>query len=77
MTREEALAELEKEPYAYEQMMEDKAYIAEKLGITVKEFDELINGENKTYKDYKNSYWMISLGTVVLRTLGVEKKKFR
>ena len=59
------------------QMMEDKAYIAEKLGISVQEFDKLIEGPNKTYKDYKNSYWMISLGTVVLRKLGVEKKKFR
>lgn len=77
MTREEALEELAKDPYSYEQMMEDKAFIAEKLGISVAEFDGLIEGKNKTYKDYKNSYWIISLGTVVLRTLGIEKKKFR
>ena len=77
MTREEALAELAKEPYDYQQMMLDKAFIAEKLEISVEEFDALIEGENKTFKDYKNSYWMISLGTVVLRKLGVEKKKFR
>lgn len=77
MTRDEALEELAKQPYDPEQMMKDKAFIAEKLEISVKEFDALIEGENKTFKDYKNSYWMISLGTVVLRKLGVEKKKFR
>ena len=77
MTRAEALEELAKQPYDPEQMMKDKVFIAEKLGISVEEFDALIEGKNKTYKDYKNSYWMISLGTVVLRKLGVEKKKFR
>ena len=77
MTREEALQELAKQPYDAEQMMKDKAFIAEKLEISVEEFDALIEGENKTFKDYKNSFWMISLGTVVLRKLGVEKKKFR
>ncbi len=77
MTREQALEELKKEPYPKEQMMKDKAVIAKKLGITESEFDTLIEGSNKTYKDYKNSYWLISLGTIVLRKLGVEKKKFR
>ena len=77
MTRDEALEELAKQPYDPEQMMLDKAFIAEKLEISVEEFENLIEGPNKSYKDYKNSYWMISLGTVVLRKLGVEKKKFR
>ncbi len=77
LTREQALEELEKEPYPMEQMMEDKAYIAKRLGISTEQFDALIEGENKTYQDYKNSFGLISLGTVVLRKLGVEKKKFR
>ena len=77
LTREQALEELAKEPYPFEQMMEDKAFIAKRLGISVKEFDKLIEGPNKTYQDYKNSYGLITLGTVVLRKLGVEKKKFR
>lgn len=41
--------------------------------MTVKEFEELTNGENKTIADYKNSYGFIQFGTFVLRTLGVEK----
>ena len=77
MTREEALDELKKDPYPIETAMEDKAYIAEKLGISVSEFDEIMAGENKTYKDYKNSYGFIQFCTWILRTLGIEKKQFR
>lgn len=77
ITREEALCELEKAPYPEEIAREDMRYIAEKLGVTVKEFEELMNGENKTFADYKNSYGFIQFGTFVLRTLGIEKKQFR
>ena len=77
MTREEALAELEQPPYDPQQMEEDKAYIAKKLGHTVEEFQTIIDGENKTFRDYRNSWGLIQFGTVVLRALGVEKKKFR
>ena len=77
MTREEALAELEQPPYDPQQMEEDKAYIAKKLGLTVEEFQTIIDGENKTFRDYRNSWGLIQFGTVVLRALGVETKKFR
>ena len=77
MTREEALAELEQPPYDPQQMEEDKAYIAKKLGLTAEEFQTIIDGENKTFRDYRNSWGLIQFGTVVLRALGVEKKKFR
>lgn len=77
ISREEALAELEQAPYDPQQMEEDKAYIAKKLGISVEEFQQIIDGENKTFHDYRNSWGMIQLGTMVLRKLGIEKKKFR
>ena len=77
ISREEALEELQKEPYPEEIAREDMAYIAEKLDMTVNEFEELMKGENKTYKDYGNSYGFIQFGTFVLRKLGIEKKQFR
>lgn len=77
MTRDEALEALSQDPYPVETMLADKKRIAEKLGITDEEFDELIDGENKTFRDYRNSWWLIQIGTVVLRALGLEKKKFR
>jgi N-acetyl sugar amidotransferase len=77
MSREEALAELERQPYSEELMNEDREYIAEKLGITADEFQAIINGENKTFRDYKNSWVFIQFGTILFRMLGIEKKKFR
>lgn len=77
ITREEALEELKKPPYDEETMKEDKAYIARKLGVSEGEFDEIIAGENKTFKDYKNSYGFIRFCTKVLRKFGLEKKMFR
>ena len=75
--REEALAELEQPAYDPRDMEEDLAYIAKKLGVSPEEFRRIIDGENKTFMDYKNSWGLIRFGAVVLRKLGVEKKKFR
>lgn len=36
-----------------------------------------MEGENRTFRDYRNSWGLIRMGTVVLRALGIEKKKFR
>lgn len=77
MTRKEALEELGKGAYPAEKQQEDKEYIAKKLGISVAEFDRIIDGPNKTFADYKNSWRMIQLGTMILRKAGIEKKKFR
>lgn len=77
MTRDEALAELEQQPYSDELIQEDLLFIADKLGFTTEEFIALIEGENKTFEDYNNSFRLIQLGTKILRRLGVEKKKFR
>lgn len=77
MTREEALKQLETEPYDYNQMIDDKEYIAKKLGIRVKEFDSIIEGENKTPMDYKNSWGIISFAIKLAKLLGVESRNMR
>lgn len=76
-TREDALGELESPGYDESTMHEDLDFIAAKLGISSAELQALIDGENKSFKDYKNTWGLIQLGTVILRALGVEKKKFR
>lgn len=76
-TREDALEELESPGYDEATMREDLDFIAAKLGISSAELQALIDGENKSFKDYKNTWGLIQLGTVILRALGVEKKKFR
>jgi hypothetical protein len=77
MTREEALKKLAKPPYDEELMKEDIEYVAKKLGITVEELNAIIEGENKTYKDYKNIYPLIRMATKFARLVGVEKRNFR
>jgi hypothetical protein len=54
ITREEAIRELEKPLYTDNELAEDKAFVAKKLGISVKELDELVFGSPKHYSDYKN-----------------------
>lgn len=76
-TRDEALKELEEPGYDEATMREDLEYIAEKLKISAAELQTIIDGDKKTFMDYKNTWGIIRLGTVVLRALGVEKKKFR
>ena len=52
MTREEALAELNKEPYPLEMQAEDKVYVLKKFGLTNEEFENIMNLPRKTYWDY-------------------------
>jgi hypothetical protein len=77
MSRDEALRKLEKEPYSPGRMEEDKRQIAARLGISEVEMNELIENENRSYKDFKNSWSLIRIGTFILRKLGIENKKFR
>ncbi len=77
MTRDDALEELAKSPYPEEIMKEDIEYIAKKLGITIKEFEAFINGEKKTFKDYKNTNWLLQSLTNFARFVGVEKRNYR
>ena len=53
--REYALEELKNKPYDPEKIEAEKDYIAKKLGITLKEFEEILNSPPKSYKDYPNN----------------------
>lgn len=77
MTREEALKKVSVLPYDEEAIKEDFEYVATKLGFTVEEFREIMSGENKTYRDYKNSMGFIEMGMKVMRFIGGERKLIR
>lgn len=77
MTREKALEKLKESPYSREMMKDDMDYISKKLGISTSEFEKIINGENKTYKDYKNSLRFIEFVIKIAKLVGVEKRNFR
>lgn len=77
LTRDEALKRLEQPPYDPDQMEQDKEYVAKKMGISVEEFEKIIDGPNKTPADYKNSMWMIKLGVAVSKILKMENRNLR
>jgi N-acetyl sugar amidotransferase len=73
MTRQIALAQLEKPAYNPETIEEEFEYIATKLGISVDELHQYHQMPLKTYKDYANQQWMFETGAQVLKALGVER----
>lgn len=54
ITREYALEELKKKTYQPEQINIEKAYVSKKLGISLEEFEKIIQGPPKLYRDYPN-----------------------
>lgn len=77
LTREEALEIIKNPPYPIEEAMQDMELVAKKLGITRAEFEELMKGENKTYRDYKSEMVWIELAINLAKLVGMEKRNFR
>ena len=77
MTREEALKRL-KHPELDEQTLKNEfEYVANKLEFEVDELNSIFNGENKTFRDYKNNRSLIQFGAKIMQLLGLEKRLFR
>ena len=77
LDREKALEILKNPPYDEKQAMEDLEYVAKKLDLTKDEFLKLMEGENKTYKDYKNSAGLINAAIKIAHIVGMEKRQYR
>jgi N-acetyl sugar amidotransferase len=77
MTRDEALDRLSRPEMDEHFHKQEVEYVANKLGLTVAELQEIFEGENKTYRDYKNKRWAIGVGADVMRRLGLERRLFR
>lgn len=77
MTRDEALERLSKPEMDEHFLKQEFEYVANKLDLTVAELQDIFEGENKTYRDYKNKRWLIGIGASVMRRLGLERRLFR
>jgi N-acetyl sugar amidotransferase len=77
MTREQALDRISRPEMDEHFLTQEFEYVANKLDLTVAELQAIFEGDNKTYRDYKNKRWLIGAGTNLLRTLGIEKRYFR
>lgn len=77
MTREQALERIAKPELSEEFMKNEFKYIANKLGLTVDELQQIFDQPNKTYRDYKNKLWLIQLGAKLINLLGIERRHYR
>ena len=77
MTRAEALDRVSRPAYDEETIAHDFEYVATKLDLSVSELEGLMNGPNKSYRDYRNNMTMINAGTQVLRALGLQNAIIR
>lgn len=69
MTREAALAELEKPLYTDNELAEDTAFVAKKLGLTVDELNSFVDAPPRHYKDFPTNELQLRVGLKVLALL--------
>jgi len=77
MTRQEALDRIANPELDEHFLQQEFEYVAHKLDLSVKELQVIFDGENKTYKDYKNKKFLIGIGSKSMAMLGLEKRLFR
>ena len=77
MKRNEALERLKKSEMSKSFLKNEFEYIADKLDLSKNDLKNIYNGQNKTYKNYKNKKWLIDLGAKFMRFTGLEKRLFR
>jgi putative aminotransferase len=77
MTREAALDRLSRPEMDEHFLKQEFEYVANKLDLSVAELQEIFDGPNKTYRDYRNKRWAIGLGANVMSKLGLERRMFR
>jgi N-acetyl sugar amidotransferase len=77
MTRESAIERL-KTPEMDDQFMKlEFEFVANKLNLSVAELQEIFDGKNKNFHDYKNKYKIFHFGGKILNFLGLERRQYR
>jgi len=77
MDRDEALERL-KTPEMDDKFMDlEFEFVANKLGLSKSELQQLFDEENKSFHDYNNKYKIFSLGGKIQNLLGLERRHYR
>ncbi len=76
MTRDDALQRISKPEMDSHFLEREFEFVANKLGLTVTELQQIFAGENKTFKDYKNKYFFIGICANIMQRLGLERRLF-
>lgn len=62
ISREEALSELEKPLYSGNELAEDRAFVAKKLGIDLKQLDAFVTETPRHYSEFPTNAWQVKWG---------------
>jgi putative aminotransferase len=77
MSREQALVRVSNPEMSEHFLEQEFEYVANKLDLSTNQLQEIFDGENKNYKNYRNKRWIVSIGAYFLRLIGIEKRYFR
>ena len=77
MTRDEAIERLKTPEMDDKFIKSEFEFVANKLGLSVAELQEIFDGKNKSFHDYKNKYKIFNLGGKLLNLLGLERRQYR
>ena len=77
MKRYDALNKLKILPYDQASIQDDFKYIANKLGISTDDLQNIMNGKNRSFRDYSSHYHIINIFIKILNFFNVEKRIIR
>ena len=77
MTRTEALERISQPELSEREMQRDFNFVASKLDFSVDELRAIFEGDNKSFRDYKNRLPLIQLGAKTMQIFGKERRLFR
>ena len=77
MTREQALEELKKPPYpSEEQLQADKAYIAQKLGLSLSQWEEILVLPPRDHYEFPTSEFLFRTKDRIVHFLGIRRRRY-
>lgn len=77
MSRDEALKRINSPELSENEMAQDFKYVASKLDFSLDEFQSIYEGENKSFRDYKNRLNLIMFGAKIMQIIGKERRLFQ
>ncbi|MEN3036942.1 MAG: N-acetyl sugar amidotransferase [Candidatus Methanosuratincola petrocarbonis] len=78
ITREQALEELKKPPYPNEELLlKDKTYIAERLGLSISEWEEILALPPREHEEFPSSKLLFSLKDGLVKATGIRRRRYR
>tara|TARA_B100001559_G_scaffold317819_1_gene323678 strand:- start:828 stop:1928 length:1101 start_codon:yes stop_codon:yes gene_type:complete len=77
MTRDDAINKLKEEPLEENEIKNEFRFVCEKLDVSEEYLINLMQGNNKSFKDYKSNYKYIQFFVKLLRLIGWERRIIR